>query len=474
VIWKIGKKLVESEMRTQASTFFKIDSLNLRSLSMYRIGLAILWIWILIYRWTEIPDFFSEQGVLPLNEAWRLYGSHRLSLLSLSVNSAWTYTVFSLGLLGGLGLLLGIRSHLSAFLCWIVCVSLLNRSEVILSGGDLYLVAFLFLTIFLPVDHFWSLSAKGSQAPNASRGIFAAGQLMFLAQIMTIYFFAGLVKNTDIWETGEALSLILQIKLTTRELGTYLTQFPALLKEVSWWVPKFEMASILALLPFRGLRSLRTAWVLAAILMHICIGLAMNVFYLPATCIVVLIPLIPSGTSKSESNRVLCFGPRMASVVGLFAALLILINFQTSVRSFLPRVATKAFESLRADQSWNFYGYPRTLNTWWVLRGSDDVGRAWNWDKMKPTSSETEPEDPASLLPSSDWSVFFLGLGLPGYQESLLPVFSKYLCRSSKKGSASLARLDLEYYGRRPSSNDTGPIRQLRVYHHDCGSEAGH
>jgi hypothetical protein len=454
----------------------EFDFLSPLSLSLFRIGLGSLWLFILVYRFSEISFFFADDGILSLRDSMDLVGGHRFSLLFWATSTLWIKTVFIVGILSAGCLVLGIFSNFSAGIGWLICVSLLNRAEVIISGGDMYLLVFLLAATFLPLDRHFSL-IRGQLRPSKLKTvIYRSAQFTFLVQIVCIYFFAGVLKHGGLWMSGDALSVILQLKLTTRELGRYLPQFPDALRTFTHLIPWFEMSAIILLMPFRRLNRIKDIWLALAIGMHISILFTMNVFYLPYVCLVALVALIPSRfwgatlrLKESSSFSFTTWRPLTLSISSAFSLFVIALNIHSTYRPFLPASAYSLVEKFRLEQYWNFFGpSPRQANTWWSVNGKVRDGSPWYWGQMKSGFEDAEPLYPARMYKSLDWAVFFLGLAHPDYQERLLPILGRYLCRQPNVGADTTGQLPevitISLYESRifPETTEPKRVREFR------------
>lgn len=457
------------------------DMLNPLSLSLFRIALGLIWMFILVYRITEVRYFFSEDGILPLNEALKLSGDHRFSLLFWSESINWTYLLFSVGILSSLGLVLGVYANLSAAVGWLVCISLLNRTEVIISGGDMYMMVFLLSAAFLPLDRHFSLRPTQPNPSWFQTQVYPSAQLVFVVQIACIYFFTGMLKHGDLWRSGEALSVILQLKMTTRDLGRYLTQFPETLKVITYLIPWFEMAALVLLLPFRRTAWIRNIWLGLAFAMHVSILFLMNVFYLPYVCMVALLALIPGEFWTATLNlrapdlvgRLKTLRPATISFAILGSLLVVSLNIHSSVHPVFPKQAYQYIEKFRLEQYWNFFGpSPRQANSWWRIHGKTDQGEDWHWSEAKPGFEDMEPLYPTRMYKSLDWAVFFLGLTFPDYQEKLLPILAKHLCRQPNASMVSSGELpkeiEIALFEARVFPVSTEP-KKIKEFHQHCG-----
>ena len=130
---------------------FQSYSFDLRALAFMRIGISIILLLDLLIRSLSIKAFFTDEGILPISILkqyhWNdfyfsfhaLHGDLWLQILLFILN---TVSVFLL--------LIGYRTRMLTFICWVFLVSLQNRNPFILQSGD----DLLRMTLLLNHPHF--------------------------------------------------------------------------------------------------------------------------------------------------------------------------------------------------------------------------------------------------------------------------------------------------------------------------------
>jgi len=192
---------------TRVRTVFSID---LRSLALLRILLALLLLVDLILRIPTMQMFYTDAGVLPRTQWLAVNNKWYLSFHAASGALWWQIVLFFLAAIFAIGLLLGYRTRLMNFLSWVLLASLLNRNEMVLQGGDILLVLMAFWGMFLPLGAKWSIDAalqpEHRLNPNQLRFVPEKAQLYFsvatvavIFQVLFLYFFTALLKTGAPW-----------------------------------------------------------------------------------------------------------------------------------------------------------------------------------------------------------------------------------------------------------------------------------
>ena len=188
------------KIRKLVSESFYID---LRSLALFRVGVGMVCLYDLIMAWTELRIFYTDWGVLPRNLL--LEGSgyeyYLWSLHNISGVTAVIHIIFAIHLIVIIMFIFGFKTRFATLMVWIFTISLIARNPTVITGAYVILRVALFWAIFLPLGAKWSidesldLKEKKSQIRISSIASFA---LIF--QIISIYFFAGMLKSDPIWD----------------------------------------------------------------------------------------------------------------------------------------------------------------------------------------------------------------------------------------------------------------------------------
>lgn len=257
-----------------------------------RIGIGIILLVDLFVRSLSMKAFFTDEGVLPL-ETLKEYNWSPVyfSFHAMHGEVWWQVALFIINAFCAILLIIGFRTRLLTFICWVFLTSLQNRNPFILQGGDDLLRLLLFWAVFLPWGQRYSIQKK-SVYPNRYASWAGFGYLLL---VCSIFFFSALLKTSPEWRSeGTALYYALSLDQIRLPLGSFLYQFPTLLTVLTFTVFYIELlAPILLLLPFVPTK-VRSIGLIAYSCLFIGIGstLYVGLFYIIG--LVALIGLLPS------------------------------------------------------------------------------------------------------------------------------------------------------------------------------------
>ncbi|MGK7959168.1 hypothetical protein [Crocosphaera sp.] len=295
------------------SKLTNIFGLDLRSLAVFRIGLALVVMADLFSRFRGISAHYTDQGVLP-REA--LHSNLLGSFIALqpAPNSLLPPWYWSFNLLNGslgfqvllfiiafilcLFLLVGYRTRLAVIAIWALNISLQNRNPALIFAGDDVLRAMLFWSMFLPLGCAYSIdSALNSNPKPLPKKVMNVATLAFMVQLIFIYTWSAAYKTkSDLWwPDGDAVYYSLHFDQYATEFGHFLLGFP---------LPILELLTFGALIfewigPFLILIPVRTAFfrclaIISFILLHIGFELCFAIGVLSYLSIVNWLALLPT------------------------------------------------------------------------------------------------------------------------------------------------------------------------------------
>jgi hypothetical protein len=141
--------------------FNALFALDLRSLAMMRMGVALVIIIDLVVRATSLEAHYSNTGVLPLEALFRYaWNPNYVSLYTMAGSWQLQAIVFLANGVCALCLMAGYRTRLFTFICWVFILSLHNRNPLIQQGGDDLLRLLLFWGLFLPWGYYYSVDSE--------------------------------------------------------------------------------------------------------------------------------------------------------------------------------------------------------------------------------------------------------------------------------------------------------------------------
>lgn len=290
---------------SRLSLWNRIFGIDVRTLALFRIGLALAILNDLRVRFPDIGAFYTDSGVLNRTRFLEIYSEQMPNLLSLHLMSGlWGYQalLFLLAAVCACCLLAGYKTRLFTFLSWALLISLQNRNAMILFGGDTVLRMLAFWGCFLPLGAVWSLdglkSSPDARSISHKHGedgqivdavphevpmptpVFSVGTVAILLQMCFIYWFAAILKREPEWhERGTAVFYALSIGQLSKPLAQSLLASTSLLRSLTFLTIAMErFAPIFILLP---LWRLRMAMVLVCIGFHVGMALCLTLGLFP-------------------------------------------------------------------------------------------------------------------------------------------------------------------------------------------------
>ena len=123
----------------------RLLALDLRSLALLRIGVAVLTLRDLVDRARDLTEYYTDTGVLPRALLTREYWNQAWWSLHLSSGElSGQLLLFAVHALAALALLVGWRTRIASWSVYLLTVSLQNRNPLVLDGSDRLLLLLLF------------------------------------------------------------------------------------------------------------------------------------------------------------------------------------------------------------------------------------------------------------------------------------------------------------------------------------------
>lgn len=256
---------------TAVAPMREIFGIDLRTLALFRVGLATLILIDLALRLRDFTAHYTDFGVMPraLQMAHLDPGTVSLHLAN---GAAWFQaTLFAAAAIFAVLLFFGWRTRLAAVASWALLLSVQNRNTLILSGEDNLLLLLAFWAMFLPLGARWSVDAAlDRNEERRGNSYFSIATLALLVQGASMYLFSALLKSDPQWiPDGTAVYYALQLDYFVRPVGLWLRQFPDLMQALTYYVWVLEIAApVLLFSPFL-LRPLRALLIPMLMTMHL-------------------------------------------------------------------------------------------------------------------------------------------------------------------------------------------------------------
>jgi hypothetical protein len=380
----------------------KIFGIDVRSLALFRICLALIMIGDLLYRAQDLQAHYTDAGVLPI------------ALVSLYQQQHWYWSIhtlhpalplevllFIVAGLFALSLLVGYRTRTVSVVCWLLLISLQNRNTMVLTGGDTMLRVLAFWAMFLPLGLRWSVdrALDKTDAPMPQR-IFSVGSMALIVQLGIVYLFGALLKTGPTWRIDHtAIYYALSIGEFATPLAKFLLHYPEMLKSLTIFAWYLELMApfLIVFSAFSG--SLRTVVVFLYVGFHISLGACLALGLFPVIGALAWVVLLP-GWFWTHFFRLAARLPRPRVPAFLTALVVRATPWQSrlhpqSVSTHLPRAAQAvALFFLFYVVCWNvrMTNFPRFLPlfpvTWnWV---GEIVRMDQSWELFAPDPMKTQ------------------------------------------------------------------------------------
>ncbi len=260
--------------------YAKIEELlgiDLRSLALFRIAIGAIILIDLSIRSTAMLAHYTDGGVVPRSLVAE-YGEQPwfLSFHMLSGDLLLQVVLFVFAALAGFALLVGYKSRVACFVCWLMTLSLHVRNPFVNNLGDWLLVDLLLWGMFLPLGAKYSIDALQRESNlEIPERIWSIATLGILLQVCFVYWFSVLHKISPAWQTdATAVAFALHLDRITSSLGQQLLSLPEGLLEVmsagtlilEKWGPllvfiplftnRFRLAAVFLFVTFHGVLAL--------------------------------------------------------------------------------------------------------------------------------------------------------------------------------------------------------------------------
>ena len=406
--------------------------LDLRSLALFRISLACLLIWDLLDRARDLTEFYTDLGVLPRylitsqywNEAW--WSLHLSGALPLEVGG-----LFLAHLAVAVALALGWNTRACSLLAYLLTLSLHNRNPFVLDSADRLLLILLFWGNFLPWARYWSLDSRSSGQKSDAVVTTCLGGTGYLLQVCQVYLMAAVWKVHPVWLTERsALFRTFELQQFTKPLGYWLMSYPSLLQVLTVSTFVLEWLGPLLLL-FGANTRVRLGAVVFLALLHIGIGLTMDLELFPLVSLVALVGCLPSWTwsrlpssqeAKEADIRIDWTSAKITNALATLAILatlawnlLLLFNSgQPPLETGGQRFPVRVMAALRLAQFWDLFSpVPRVVDSRYFVEArlsdgsSIDLlreGETFTFDRPERAYLDFKNQHERNYLNSLEWS----------------------------------------------------------------------
>lgn len=495
-----------------------LGSVDLRSLAVVRICLAVLLLTDLMSRWGDLTAHYTDAGVLPRSILFETEGLRAyLSLHSLSGTGMWQAMLFAVATYFAITLLLGIRTRLATFGSWVLLLSLHHRNPVVLQAGDALLRMLLFWGMLLPLGARWSIdSASGPMTlyRRKDNRLLSVAGVAILLQVCLVYWFTATFKDHPMWWHKNAAYFALHVDQLVTPFGMWLRQ-------IDWLLPiltkaAFTLAIAAPLLVFCPVwtGTARMLVIIAMIGTHLALAMCLNLGLLPyvaamswlvfipgkwwdwlksrfrrqtglranpspAFWLLALlkhIPMVLPG-SRRGTGDVLIDVPtsrhigikargweQLVACIALFYAIAWNLQWLDSQREtpLLPVRVTAVGDVLRMEQNWNMLSPEALSNDGWFVMPAQLLNGSQVDAFTGGPLSWTNPAHIFENPTSSRWRKYLRNMSNPQYTRHLTP-FANYLARSFNSTHSTAEQIvSFEIYFIRETTRETGGMELKR------------
>jgi hypothetical protein len=273
----------------------ELFSLDVRSLALFRVGLALM---VFLDWFDRIPDLrihYSDEGIVPRD---LIPGIQPFSLHMFSGSTWFQAVLCAVALVFSLLLLVGYRTSLASLVSWSLIAGVHGRMPPLMQGGDHVIRMLLFWSIFLPLGACWSIdSARQGNSASAGRrrtAVLSLGTVAYLVQLCLIYWYASAWKWAPEWrKDGTAVYLSLQAEYFTTRVARFLLGYPELLRVLTFCTLWLEaLGPAVLFFPF-SVTWQRLLVASAFILFHVGLALNLELGNFPWVCVVAWLAILP-------------------------------------------------------------------------------------------------------------------------------------------------------------------------------------
>ncbi|MBU0789866.1 MAG: hypothetical protein KKC55_05160 [Gammaproteobacteria bacterium] len=187
--------------------WYQTTSMDLRSLALFRVALAIALGCTLASLMGAVPLWFSDGGMMPRTDSLDLGGLAAHNLTLVTGDTALLRLMLGVGLMASFTLMLGYRTRFSLGVATLVLFSFVTRQPLISLPHEVWLVGLALWSLSLPLGLRWSLDATLGQtlAPGASDT--RRGGLIGLSWALQWLALAGAALTIPVQDTAASLAI---------------------------------------------------------------------------------------------------------------------------------------------------------------------------------------------------------------------------------------------------------------------------
>ena len=402
----------------------RIFEIDLRALAAFRVGIGVLLLADVYLRFRTLTVYHTDAGVLPRDAMLESSRTAILSVYMLNGGAPFAALLLSVTALCALMLIVGYKTRLVTFLCWLLLMSVQRRNIMVLNSGDLLFCLLYFWSMFLPLGAVASVDSLGKKSAATTpppRAVCSAATVAILVQMIYVYVVSAVLKNHPVWRTdGTAVYYALHVDRLVSLNGLRIREYYEFMRFMTFATFYLELiVPFLAFIPVAN-KVLRSFTAFAFIGFHLGLAVSLHIVLFPYICVVAWLLFLPSefwdflgrfrlveavrgawswvvsgGASLARwAGRYLRpLEPRVKgwriglveqAVVGLLAVYVLAENVSDCNKSFrMPKTLQPLASVLWLGQNWGMFApYPMKDDGWFVVParladGSEVDLRTW-------------------------------------------------------------------------------------------------
>lgn len=481
--------------RTAAQAVLTLDY---RSLALFRFTMGLVIVFDLVSRSLDMHAFYLDDGLLPRQALIQQHWYDRYT--SIYMHSGDAVTLCALFVIAGLVALafaVGYRTKLTHFLSFLFLLSLHNRSEIILQGGDHLLRLLCFWSLFLPLGAKYSIDSRSRPSPTG-HSYTSVVTLGVLLQIAFLYLFSAVQKLVDpLWLDGSAIMRALLLDDFATPLGVHLLGAELLLRITTWATLVIE--AVLPLMLFSPIATgpIRLLLVLTYWALHIGIDEVLYVgFFTPVTLMAwtVVLPtcfwdwlqirfvrLHGAGSAVTKapapSARLADSPAWIDARAPLLIAILLVVTIEnlshTPGHNFAwPRPVSVVLSRTGFKQNWSmFTGLDHYERGWFIIPAKLADGSEVDLFRDAQPLSWRRPERPFGWISDNRWYKYYGRVSSPHFA-FMQPYLGPYLCKTWNRSHDAHKQIEVLYVARVSQapipSERIDPAHSRILVKHEC------
>ena len=417
-------------LRWFSNVIRELFAVDVRSLALLRIGLAIVILIDLINRFSTIDMLYTYQGILkdgdalaylkPNNGFWSLYW--------IQGSAEFTRGLMVVNFLAAISLLVGFQTRVATVVCLILAWSLQICNPFVLTAGHVLLRMMLMWGAFLPLGAVWSVDIRQKhrsyRAKPDSWHVTSVASAGILLQLAFVYFFSGLSKLNPDWFSGQAVELAMNLEMYVKPFGQWMSEHTTVLRCITFATIGLEiLLPILMFVP--GISHfVRGASAAIFALMHIGIWSTMSIGIFSLVAIFSWVVFVPTeswnawkgdpigfGTerkSKWTPERWIGFG--LATVLLLIVVSINIANMNPQKTSWLGRTMQRFSHHTMSMQEFKMFSELPKYSPWFEYRATLNNGDSIDIFSRDEYDAGEQPTSIYRQMKTQHWRRFHFNL----------------------------------------------------------------